>query len=347
MAKTMTATERSTMAVKFSFLLVSFTLLTHPVWAATFTVTKTTDSLDGKCDQDCSFREAITAANTRVGNDIVLLPGTGAAYQISLSGNSENGNRSGDLDIKDDLQLQVTGTLPVEVRGNNQDRVFHILPKAHVSLENLRITGGTASSNFPFGGGVLNTGELSLKNCTVAGNTASRGGGGLMNQGKLVMELSTIQNNTTIGDGGGINNDSGGSLTVINGSVTGNQALSGGGIYNTGLTVTLQKSQIQGNSASLSGGGIWAGITKNVELTNTTITGNAAKGGPDGTGVITLLKPSQNVVGDTTGLVLQEGKVKPVSVSPGPKTTTPKPSATTTSGKKGSTKGKAKLTRGR
>lgn len=332
---------------KLLFLQVLLTLLTQPLWATTFTVTKTTDSLDGKCDQDCSLREAISAANTLAGKDIIVLPGTGVAYQISLTGNSENGNRSADLDIKDDLQVQVTGTLPVEVRGNNQDRVFHVLPKAHVSVENLTITGGVAPSNFPFGGGVFNTGELSLKNCTVTGNTASQGGGGLMNQGKLLLEASTIQNNATIGDGGGINNDVGGSLTVTNSSVTGNQARSGGGIYNTGLTVTLQKSQIQGNSASLSGGGIWAGIAKNVELTDTTITGNAAKGGPDGAGAITLLKPSQNVVGNTTGLVLQEGKIKPVSVSPKPKNATPKPPTSTTPAKKDSKNRKVQPTKGK
>ena len=33
--------------------------------AETFTVTKTADTNDGICDTDCSFREAIAAANAR------------------------------------------------------------------------------------------------------------------------------------------------------------------------------------------------------------------------------------------------------------------------------------------
>src|SRR5687767_11272701 len=39
--------------------------------AATFTVTKTADTADGACNTDCSLREAITAANSAAGNDII------------------------------------------------------------------------------------------------------------------------------------------------------------------------------------------------------------------------------------------------------------------------------------
>ena len=38
-------------------------LLPIQVQAATFTVTKTTDTNDGSCNADCSLREAIIAAN--------------------------------------------------------------------------------------------------------------------------------------------------------------------------------------------------------------------------------------------------------------------------------------------
>lgn len=42
--------------------------------AETFAVTKTADTNDGACDSDCSFREAIVAANARLGEDNILVP---------------------------------------------------------------------------------------------------------------------------------------------------------------------------------------------------------------------------------------------------------------------------------
>jgi CSLREA domain-containing protein len=35
---------------------------------------KTADTDDGRCDQDCSLREAVLAANARPGRDVVRLP---------------------------------------------------------------------------------------------------------------------------------------------------------------------------------------------------------------------------------------------------------------------------------
>ena len=43
-----------------------------PAQAAVFRVTKTADTLDGVCDDDCSLREAVVAANALPGKDFVL-----------------------------------------------------------------------------------------------------------------------------------------------------------------------------------------------------------------------------------------------------------------------------------
>ena len=48
-------------------LAVVVTSWSRPVYAATFTVTKTADTADGTCDADCSLREAIGTANARPG----------------------------------------------------------------------------------------------------------------------------------------------------------------------------------------------------------------------------------------------------------------------------------------
>ena len=78
------------------------------------------------------------------------------------------------------------------------------------------------------------------------------------------------------GNGGGIYND--GSLTVLNSTISSNQATLGGGILNNlnTATLTIINSTIAGNIAS-SGGGILA--SGSLAMTNCTISGNRAIGG--------------------------------------------------------------------
>jgi hypothetical protein len=79
------------------------------------------------------------------------------------------------------------------------------------------------------GGGIYNTGTLTVNSCTISGNFAVQdqySGGGR---------------------GGGIFNS--GTLTLNNSTVAGNSAFRGGGIYNLG-TVTLNNDTISGNSGA-------------------------------------------------------------------------------------------------
>ena len=57
--------------------------------AAVFTVTKTADTNDGVCNADCSLREAITAANNTVSDDVIEFDPAvfSTARTISLNNN--------------------------------------------------------------------------------------------------------------------------------------------------------------------------------------------------------------------------------------------------------------------
>ena len=151
---------------------------------------------------------------------------------------------------------------------------------AHVALSKLTIRNGKATS----GGGINNSGTLTLANSTVSGNWApipcihlflvciSRGtasGGGIYNSGALMISNSIISGNHAgsycnanpcSAFGGGIYN--GGTLMVIkNSTLTGNSAGTacstslncrvgvGGAFYTLGGTVTLNNSTVVGNSA--------------------------------------------------------------------------------------------------
>ena len=54
--------------------------LTCSAHAATFRVTKTSDTDDGACNADCSLREAINAANGAAGDDIIDFGVTGTPH---------------------------------------------------------------------------------------------------------------------------------------------------------------------------------------------------------------------------------------------------------------------------
>ena len=141
--------------------------------ADTFQVTKTLDTRDGKCDADCSLREAIIAANQHPGPDTVMVPA--GKYLLQQVG-QEDQAAAGDLDILDDLTLIGAGAESTLIDGNQIDRVFEIHSPAVVRLSGLTIQNGSNGS----GGGIYNQtgGTLTLENCTLSGNSASTDGHG-------------------------------------------------------------------------------------------------------------------------------------------------------------------------
>jgi hypothetical protein len=88
-----------------------------------------------------------------------------------------------------------------------------------------------------------------------------------------------------LGYGGGIGN--GGTLTITDSTLSGNWAVSGGGISHVGFTLTITDSTISGNYASGNGGGIFSEACCNINtittITDSTLSGNSA--GANGGGV--------------------------------------------------------------
>jgi hypothetical protein len=111
-----------------------------------------------------------------------------------------------------------------------------------------------------FGAGISNAGTLTLNDSTVSGNTAATFGGGILNNGPLTLNNSTVSGNMSIEFGGGGIANSGGVLILNNSTVSGNSTPdNGGGILNAGGpvgTVTLNYTTVSNNSADIFGGGI-------------------------------------------------------------------------------------------
>jgi hypothetical protein len=185
------------------------------------------------------------------------------------------------LSITVNLTIVGAGASTTFIDGGASDRVVTISnTAAHVTLSKLTIRNGKATA----GGGINNSGTLTLTNSTVSGNWAPIP--------CIPLFLVCISRGTA--SGGGIYNS--GTLTISNSIISGNYAGSycnanpcsafGGGIYNRGKLMMIKNSTLTGNSAgtacstSLSCrvgvGGAFYTFGGTVTLNNSTVSGNSA-----------------------------------------------------------------------
>lgn len=148
------------------------------------------------------------------------------------------------------------------------------------------------------GGGVWNSGMLTMQNSTVSGSS-SDWGGGIYNRGvrEPTITNSIVSGNSAVFDGGGLLNFE--TLTLINTTVADNMAgQSGGGIANEAGTLEVTNSTLSGNTAVSAGGGIFNPAGAAADLVNTTVSTNTAD---TGGGVYTggeLLLVSSTIAGN-------------------------------------------------
>lgn len=230
--------------------------------AAVLTVTDCGDTTPGGAPGQ--LRRLITDAAP---GDTIEVP----ACLITLSGAAgEDANAGGDLDIGKALTIQGAGSRRTVIDGGAIDRVFDVFAPATVTLSDVMVRNGRGDG---FGGGLRNTGTLTLNRVIVRANRVAAScnrpseGGGIVNDGTLTVVESAIEQNVAGGclDGlaGGVLNS--GMLTLTRSTVSGNGASglqSGtGGIANTG-TLNLVDSTVSSNGGGKFGpGGISNGGT--------------------------------------------------------------------------------------
>ena len=252
--------------------------------AATLTVTKTDDTDDGICDNDCSLREAIAAAASS-GDTIVFASPTFNALQIITLSDAVNFR---ELLINKNLTIIGKGANLLTVRRSPtaaaQFRIFTI-PSGTVSISGLTITGGNSSS---VGGGIYSNANLTLSGVHITGNTALFVGGieaansASGNFSTLIITGSTVSNNTATAAGsggvGGIDTG-GGPTTITNTTISSNRGGRVGGINLSSSTLNIVNSTITRNSPSTGGtaGGVYReGTTGAVTIRNSIIAANCA-----------------------------------------------------------------------
>jgi hypothetical protein len=151
---------------------------------------------------------------------------------------------------------------------------------ATVTIKNSLIT----NNDGPGGGGLTNLGHTEIRDTTISGNDASgSNGGGVRNMGGyLHIGNSTIDNNNAHLGAGIASSDLGlnlGNVIISNSVITSNRANQfGGGIHNEG-PITLTNSTVSNNYSSYDGGGIYNAALGNMDIINSTISGNEGRSG--------------------------------------------------------------------
>ena len=223
-------------------------------------------------DNQCSLREAISAANSDSvpfvgpgecaagsGSDTVALPA--GTLVLGINGPPDDTNAAGDLDILgSEVTIAGAGAVLTTIDANHIDRVLDVRPGRTATIRGVTITGGrapngstgissnpgpgqnsfaTAGGAGGDGGGIRNAGILTVLDATVSGNAAGAGGmGGSANGG--------FGNTSATGGAGG-------DATAGDGGNGG----SGGGIFNSGA-LTLTRVVVTNNAAGAGGAGNFA-----------------------------------------------------------------------------------------
>lgn len=194
------------------------------------------------------------------------------AYALAhyASGDTISFQCSGDIiipvtiNVANTLTFDATG-YSVTLDGNNSVEILNVTSSGNLTINNLTITKGKNPTS----------------NCTVY-NSTSNCGGGLYNSGNLTITNTTFNSNSgTNGTGGGyggaIYNNTGGIINSIsNSTFSTNSASNGGAIYNNGTINNISNSTFSTNSATGGyGGAIDNYATINI-ISNATFSSNSA-----------------------------------------------------------------------
>ena len=239
-----------------------------------FFVDTTDDTLDANpgdgqakdSNGDTSLRSAVMEANSTGAASTIVVPD--GIYTLTIAGQDEDAAATGDLDLASSggVILIGGGAGSTVIDAQRLDRLFDVHDGVTAEIHGFTLQNGNADQ----GGGLKNTGTLTIGSSIVTTNTAETAGGGVHNEGLLTITGSSLENNRTSSRFFGLG---GGGLTTI-----GNASDASAG------QALLQNSSIVGNTSTEAGGGLFA-LDAGLTLTNVTVSANTAQRG-DGGGVL-------------------------------------------------------------
>jgi CSLREA domain-containing protein len=287
---------------------------------------------DGICDAGsgaCTLRAAIQEANSVAGDDTINFSfSAGSTIVLNSALPALDGNVAINGPVNSSLTLFRNTAAATPDFG-----IFKINSGKTVTISNLFIVNGRAFGASTTGGGIWNSGTLTLSGCTLLGNVASAQGGGIYNAGvsgsglaaTLTVNSSDISNNGADGGGGIANNavDAVSTVIINNTTISNNRSgtfggagiRNGAGSFTSLATLTINNSSIYNNSntgtSSGSGGGaiynaaVLGNATSTVTINNTTISGNSDSAAGSGGAIFHFSSGS----GSTANLTINNGTI--------------------------------------
>ena len=247
---------------------------------------------DNRCDTNaivagdqCTLRAAVMEANAHDGPDRIEFADDAASDNtVTLTLGGAGGTAQGDLDIYD--QVVISGRIgngrPLTTITTDQvQRLFDVtLPIGYtLRLENLRLTGGTASGPGEGAGGALRVNSdsaVTVATVEFASNAAVAGGGAIaMLDGYLLLTNADLHDNTVGSLGAALYTnhtafvDRSSFWNNVNDSGTEREAIRVEGP----VVFSLYNSTVSGNS-----GGVWANGPLQLDVRESTIDGNTQYG---------------------------------------------------------------------
>jgi CSLREA domain-containing protein len=217
----------------------------------------------------CSLRAAIMEANATSVKDRIVVPA--GNYNLNLP-TAEGGGR---LDIGNSVHIQGSGKDSTIISQAVGDGVFSIT-NGEVTINHVTIEGGDTQA----GGGIrVDAATVEIADVNIRDNFGFTGGGGILvtEDGEMRIYRASIHDNHATGAfGGGIWNQ--GVLWVYESTISNNQSNRAGGIRNSG-NMNLRNTTVSGNTATSPQAGV--GGIQNIEfavLNNVTITDNTGVG---------------------------------------------------------------------
>ncbi|MEM7480045.1 MAG: choice-of-anchor Q domain-containing protein [Acidobacteriota bacterium] len=278
--------------VGFVLLCAALTVLclAPPALGDVFSPNLKADGPPGRCEADCTFREAVLTANFRPGADVVMLEA--GSYSLRRGGRGEEVASTGDLDVTDDLTVIGAGADRTFLDARGLDRLFDV--KGNVRLELVGVTLRNGDAGGGHGGAVraIHPGSVVLlKGVMIEDSRAPSGGmGGALFSGGVaeVVESALIGNAAEI-SGGAIASE--GILRVVASTFTGNDAEFeyGGGIYlGSGALLDLDQSTLVANRAMKVGGALYVRAGGEARVAGSILAANQTwSGGADCSGAVT------------------------------------------------------------
>ncbi len=198
--------------------------------------------------------------------------------EMTMEGGVISGNTAGDLNTSAGVTVCQGASFTMnggEISGNKAFRGAGVL-----------VFGGTVSGEYSEEPAVFTMNDGKITGNTASGylgNLRAAGGGVyVQNNAQFTMNDGEISGNVSDHQGGGVatqdENGAGGVFIMNGGSVTGNSAVNGGGIYSYSRAVKLLAGNIENNTASSLGGGMYVSTNPySIELGDVLITGNSAE----------------------------------------------------------------------